>query len=64
MKSTSLNLAVSQPKDKVEGGFVLNVVVHQGPSILKLLPGEDQTPLVWGDAFLVLDLGFNVLDGV
>ena len=38
----------------MEGGLLLDVVVGQGPAILKLLAGEDQPLLVWGDSLLVL----------
>merc|ERR1711972_513573 len=57
---------VSSPEteDKVEGGLLLDVVVGEGPSVLKLLASEDQPLLVRGDALLVLDLGLDVLDGV
>merc|ERR1712109_123638 len=53
-----------ETEDKVEGGLLLDVVVGEGPSVLKLLAGEDQPLLIWGDALLVLDLGLDVLDGV
>ncbi len=42
----------------MEGGFLLDVVVSKGASILKLLASKYQPLLVWGDALLVLDLGF------
>jgi len=48
----------------VEGGLLLDVVVGKGAAILKLLPGEDQALLVRRDAFLVLDLGLDIVDGV
>ena len=48
----------------MEGGLLLDVVVGEGPSVLKLLASEDQPLLVRGDALLVLDLGLDVLDGV
>merc|ERR1711962_601046 len=54
----------SQPQYKVKGGLFLDVVVRQSPSILQLFTSEDQSLLVWGDAFLVLNLGFHVLNGV
>merc|ERR1711983_296097 len=44
--------------------LLLDVVVRQGPSILKLLASKDQTLLIWGDSLLVLDLGFDILNGV
>merc|ERR1712056_79532 len=53
-----------ETEDKVESGLLLDVVVGEGPAVLKLLASEDQPLLVRGDAFLVLDLGLDVLDGV
>merc|ERR1712107_731699 len=53
-----------ETKDKVEGGLLLDVVVGEGPSVLKLLASKDKPLLVRGDALLVLDLGLDVLDGV
>ena len=44
--------------------YLLNVVVAQGSAIFELLAGKDQTLLVGWDAFLVLDLGFNIVDCV
>jgi len=48
----------------MESGFLLDVVIGKGSSILKLLTGEDESLLVWWDTFLVLDLGLDVFDGV
>jgi hypothetical protein len=48
----------------VEGGLLLDVVVAQCATILELLSCEDETLLVWGNSFLVLDLGLDVIDGV
>ena len=48
----------------MKGRLLLDVVVAEGATILKLLPGEDQALLVGGDPLLVLDLGFDVVDGV
>jgi len=42
----------------------LNVVIRKSSAILKLLSGKDQSLLVWRNTFLVLDFGFDVLDGV
>merc|ERR1712126_664906 len=54
----------SEPENKVESGLLLDVVVGQSPSILQLFTSEDQSLLVWGNSFLILDLGLHVLDGV
>merc|ERR1711978_556554 len=38
-----------ESEDKMESGLLLDVVVGESPSILELLPCEDQTLLVWGN---------------
>ena len=48
----------------MKSGLFLNVVVAQGTTVLELLSGEDQTLLIRGDSFLVLDLGLDVIDGI
>jgi len=48
----------------VESGLLLDVVVRQGSAVLKLLSSENESLLVGWDAFLVLDLGLDVFDGV
>ena len=54
----------SQSKDQVKGALLLNVVVAEGSAILELLSSEDESLLVWGNSFLVLDLLLDVVDGV
>merc|ERR1712227_353015 len=54
----------SQSEHKMESTFLLDVVIREGSSILKLLSSEDQPLLVWGNAFLILNLGLHVLNGV
>ena len=46
--------ASPQPENQVEGGLLLDVVVRQGPAILKLLSSEDQPLLIRGNTLLVL----------
>ena len=44
--------------------FFLDVVVRKASSVFELLSGENQSLLVWGDSFFVLDFafdGFNVV---
>lgn len=48
----------------MEGGFLLNVIVGKGAAILQLLSSENQTLLVRRDAFLVLDLGLDIVDSI
>jgi len=54
----------SEPKHKMKGALLLDVVIAKSATILKLLPSEDQPLLVWRDSLLVLDLGLDILDGV
>ena len=54
----------SESQDQVESGFLLNIVVRECSSILKLLSCEDESLLIWWDTFLVLDLCFHVFNGV
>merc|ERR1719433_669374 len=54
----------SQSENQMQGAFLLDVVVREGSSILKLLSSKDQPLLVWWDSFLVLDLGLDILNGV
>jgi hypothetical protein len=48
----------------VEGGLLLDVVVSKGTAVLKLLASKDKALLVRGDDLLILDLGFNIVNGV
>ena len=48
----------------MEGGLLLDVVVLEGAAFLELLASEDEALLIRRDAFLVLDLGLDVIDRV
>ena len=64
---TSLNEDLhtsTKAEDEMQGRFLLDVVVGQGATILKLLAGEDQALLVWGNALLVLNLRLHVVNGI
>jgi len=54
----------SESEHEMKGGLLLNVVVAEGPAVLQLLSGENESLLVRRDAFLVLNLGLDILDGV
>jgi len=56
--------AATESEDQVKGALLLDVVVRQSPTVLELLPGEDQPLLVGRNALFVLDLGLDVLNGV
>ena len=48
----------------MESGLLLDVVVLERSAFFQLFAGEDEALLVGRDAFLVLDLGLDVVDGV
>merc|ERR1712025_183990 len=48
----------------MEGAFLLDVVVREGSSILQLLSSKNQSLLIWGNSFLILDLGLDILNGI
>ena len=48
----------------MESRLLLNVVVGKGAAVLKLLACEDQALLVRRNAFLVLNLALDVIDGI
>ena len=48
----------------MEGGLLLDVVIGEGTAIFQLLSSEDETLLVRGDTFLVLNLLLHSLDGI
>jgi hypothetical protein len=52
----------TKTQDKVQGAFLLNVVIAEGATILELLASEDQTLLIWRDTLFVLNLGFDIID--
>merc|ERR1712228_906467 len=56
--------ATPKSEHKMESGLLLDVVVRECPSIFKLLAGKDQPLLIWRNSFLVLDLCFDILNGV
>merc|ERR1719323_2819701 len=59
-----LHCTTAKSKNKVKSRFFLDVIIRKSSSVFKLLSGEDETLLLWRDAFFVLDLGFDILDGV
>merc|ERR1712070_789256 len=54
----------SKSEDEMEGRFLLDVVIRESSSILKLLSSEDKSLLIWRNTFLVLDLSLDVFNGV
>jgi len=56
--------ATTETEDEVKSGLLLDVVVRESATVLKLLAGENETLLIGRNAFLVLDLGLDVVNGV
>jgi len=54
----------SESEDEMESRFLLDVVVLEGSTVFELLSCEDESLLIWGDSFLVLDLSLDVFNGV
>lgn len=48
----------------MQSGLLLDIVVREGSSVLKLLSSKDQALLIWGNALLILDLGLDIINGV
>ena len=48
----------------MEGGLLLDVVVGESAAVFELLSSEDETLLIRRNAFLILNLGLDVVDGV
>ena len=44
--------------------LLLNVVVAESSVVFELFSCKNESLLIWWDTFLILDLGFNVIDGV
>jgi len=52
----SLLGTTAQAQHQVKGRLLLDVVVGKGATILQLFTSKDQSLLIWGNAFLVLNL--------
>ena len=54
----------SKSQDEMKCGFFLDVVVREGSTILELLTGKDKSLLIGRNTFLILDLSFDIFNGV
>merc|ERR1712186_59656 len=54
----------TKTEHQMQSGLLLDVIVREGATILKLFASKDQPLLVWGNALLVLDFGLDIFDGV
>lgn len=48
----------------MESRLLLDVVIAQSAAVFQLLPSENETLLIRRNAFLVLDLRLNIVDGI
>merc|ERR1719401_293690 len=63
-RQRGLDDATAQTKYQVQGGFFLDVVIAQSPTVFKLFACKDETLLVRSDAFFILYFGFHVVNRV
>jgi len=54
----------SKAKNQMKGRLFLNVVITQGSSIFQLLSSKNQSLLIWWNSFFVLNLSFNIFNGI
>ena len=47
----------SESKNQVKGGLLLDIVVRESSAILQLLSSEDESLLIWGNTFFILNFG-------
>merc|ERR1719499_2781270 len=57
-------LPSSQSEHKVKSRFLLDIVIREGSTILKLLSSENESLLIRRNAFLVLDFGLHIGDSI
>ena len=48
----------------MQSALLLNIVITQCSTIFQLFSSEDKSLLIWRNTFLILDLLFDVIDGV
>merc|ERR1712182_68790 len=54
--------ATTEAQDKMQSGLFLDIIIRQRTTVFKLFPSKDETLLIRRNTFLVLDLGFPVID--
>ena len=48
----------------MESAFLLDVIIRERTTVLELFTSEDEALLVWRDTLFVLDLCFDIIDGI
>ena len=59
-----LGHTTTKTENKMEGRFLLDVVIRKSSTVLELFTRKDQSLLVWWNTLLVLDFGFDIVDSV
>ena len=57
-------MATTKTKNQMQRTLLLDIVITQGTSILKLLPRKDEALLIRGNPLLILNLSFDIINGV
>lgn len=56
--------SASKTQNKMQSTLLLNVIIRESATVFQLLSGKNQSLLIRRNAFLVLDLGFHIIDCV
>jgi hypothetical protein len=64
MGTGGVSVASTESENEMKGGLFLDVVVLESATVLELFSSEDESLLVWGNTFLVLNLGLDGFNGV
>jgi hypothetical protein len=59
-----LTMSASQTQHQMQGGFLLNIVIAQCTTILELFASKNQALLIGRNAFLVLNLGLDIVNRI
>merc|ERR1719168_47766 len=54
----------SKAKNQMKGRLFLDIIIAQGSSIFQLLSCKNQSLLIWWNSFFVLNLSFNIFNGI
>jgi hypothetical protein len=59
-----LTMSTTETEHEMQRRFLLNIVIRKGAPIFQLFAGKNETLLIRRNAFLVLDLGLDVFNGI
>merc|ERR1739845_307612 len=54
----------SKAEYEMKSTFLLDVIIRQGTPIFELLTSKNETLLVWGNSFLILNFGLDIFNGI